>query len=166
MQSAPKPERRFAEFRADDAGVAGVILRYGDRATFGRFTERFEPGSIRLSPDVIANLMHDRMKPVARTGAGLVLVDGAAALEARIDWPDTVYAKEARELVAAGIMRGFSLEFRADRERWDGAERIIQEARVSAFAIVDRPAYPDSEISARFAEMWGAAQPRPRRRAL
>lgn len=166
MSSEPKPERRFAELRADDAGITGVLLRYGDRATFGTFTERFEPGAMRMEADLIANLMHDRMKPVARTGAGLTVTDDGGGLSARIEWPETVYAREARELVQAGVLKGLSVEFRAVTERFEGRERIISEARMTGLGIVDRPAYPESVIASRMWDAYSALGRSRRRRRL
>lgn len=144
-----EPERRYAEFRVDGDTLTGTVIAYGDEARFGDWRERFEPGSLRHS-DVIVNLQHDRARPVARTGAGLALSDGPDALRATITLPDTSYAREARELVNARILRGFSMEFRAVKEEWRDMTRIVTEAELMGFALVDRPAYPESVIAERF----------------
>ncbi len=146
-------EKRFAEIRydAESGTITGTAIRFGDTAKIGSFSERFEPGSIRYD-DVIANIQHDRAKPVARTGAGLTLQATGSSLDARIELPDTVYAREAKELVDAKIIRGMSLEFRADKERWDGKTRIIERATVVGLGLVDRPAYSESQIAQRFEE--------------
>lgn len=143
-------ERRFVEFRAEGDAITGTVLRYGDVAKFGQYSERFEPGSLAWG-DVIANIMHDRAKPVARTGAGLTLVDDGRAVTARIEPPDTPYGREARELIEARILRGLSMEFIAREDRYEGKERIVSLARLTGFGIVDRPAYPDSAIASRIA---------------
>lgn len=166
MPSEPKPERRFAELRASDTGIAGVLLRYGDTASFGTFTERFAPGALEARADVIANIMHDRTKPVARTGAGLILAMGDDAVEARIEWPETVYAREAKELVEARVLRGFSIEFLARKERFEGRTRIIGAATLTGLGLVDRPAYPDSRIEGRIWESYSATVRARRRRWL
>lgn len=156
-----EPERRFAEFRVEAEGViAGTAIRYGDTAKIGAFAERFEPGALRFD-DVIANLMHRREAPVARTGAGLTLTDGPSSLEARIELPDTVYGREARELVQARILRGFSIEFRAEEQRWEGKTRIITRASLTGLGVVDRPAYPDSVIAERMQAVYDGNAPRP-----
>ena len=156
------PEFRFVEFRAVGDAVEGTAIRYGDVATIGEFSERFERGSIRFD-DVIANIMHDRRKPVARTGSGLTLSDGPDALRARIEAPDTTYGREMRELLSAGLLRGFSVEFRAIEDRWEGSTRIVKRAELTGIGIVDRPAYPDSAIASR---MLAYRQPlvKPKRR--
>lgn len=155
-------ERRFAEFRADGDTISGPLMVYGDEARFGDWRETFVPGSLRHD-DVIANLQHDRSRPVARTGAGLVLADGAAELRATITLPDTAYAREARELVNAKILRGFSIEFRAENEEWQGQTRIVREAELLGFALVDRPAYPASAIAERFEAARGRTRPASKR---
>jgi len=167
MKEDSKTERRFIEFRAEGDTLSGPLIVYGDRARFGDWTETFEPGSLRHD-DVIANLQHDRGKPVVRSGAGLTLTDGPQSLQAHLTLPDTVYGREARELVSARILRGFSVEFRATKETWDQArkERRIEEADLVGFALVDRPAYPASVIAQRFEEHHGAPAPRPRRRKV
>lgn len=157
-------ERRFVEFRIEDDGaITGPIIVYGDEARFGDWRETFAPGSLRHS-DVIVNIQHDRDRPIARTGAGLTLTDGPDAMRAHIVMPDTVYAREARELVQARLLRGFSIEFRAERDSWEGQKRTVHEAELRGLAIVDRPAYPDSVIAHRMAIAYGKLWPDPVRR--
>lgn len=98
-------EYRFAEFRADADGIAGVVLPYGRQAKIGNFTEEFRAGAFGRLDDMVLNLQHQRAKPVAQTGAGLDLNGEPAELRAAIKLPDTVYGREARELVDAGILR-------------------------------------------------------------
>ena len=155
LQLQTAPEKRFAEFRVDDDGISGTIIRYGDRSSFGDWSEEFLPDSISFD-DMIVNLQHDRSRPVARTGgAGLTITNGPESLDASISFPETVYGREARELVSAGILRGFSMEFRASGERWKGRHRVVLAARMTGFAIVDKPAYTDSQIAKRMAERKG-----------
>ena len=154
-------EKRFHEFRAVKVGgsdgpvnIAGLVLPYGCRAEIGgKFSEEFRAGSIGQSGDVILNIQHDRTKPVARTGAGLNLNHDADAIRASIDLPNTVYGREAAELVEARILRGFSVEFRAQDQEWDGTHRTITKAELVGIALVDRPAYSDAQIAMRFAEL-------------
>lgn len=146
-------EERYFELRQTDEGILeGTVMRYGDRARMGSFTESFVPGSLKFS-DVIVNLQHDRGKPVARTGAGLELRDDGKSLTARIKLPDTAPAREARELVQAGILRGMSVEFTALDEDWNEQHRTVKSALMAGFALVDRPAYTESALSLRFEQM-------------
>ena len=155
-------EKRFVEFRTDADGViTGTVVRYGDRAKIGNYSESFAAGSLRAD-DVIVNLQHDRNAPVARTGAGLELRNGSDALEATINLPDTPPARAARELVNAGILRGMSMEFIAKRDAWQGEHRTVQEAELVGIALVDRPAYPESVLAERMKELKPLAAPKRR----
>lgn len=138
---------RHVELRQDSPGViSGTVLRYDDVAHIGRaFHERFAPGSVSFD-DVVLNLMHDRRSPVARTGAGLELMDGGRELRMKATIPDTVYGRQARELIDAKIIRGLSAEFIAQDERFEGGMRVIKRAELHGIGLVDRPAYPASTI--------------------
>ena len=145
-------EYRFTELRAADDRIVGTLIRYGDTAKIGgRFTERFTPGSVRYD-DVIVNVMHNRTMPVARTGGGLELRQEGDALIAEIKPPDTTFARDARAMIDAGILRGLSMEFKPDQGKveWRNDERIISGAELYGIGIVDRPAYKESEIVKRF----------------
>ena len=148
-----KPERRWAalEYRGEGRVVTGTAMRYGDVARLPFGAERFEPGAfgeIRAA-DVILNVQHDRGRPVARTGGGLNLDDDLARLAIHAELPETREADDALANVKAKILRGFSIEFKAVRERMAGNVRIIERARLTGIALVDRPAYMESAVSAR-----------------
>ena len=147
-------EQRFYEFEVREDGnvIEGTAIRYGDQAVFGDFKETFEPRSL-VFDDVILNLQHQRTAPVARTGAGLVLTDSASALSVRATFPDTTFGRQARELVQARILRGFSLEFRALQDQWSGQHRTVKRARLYGIGLVDIPAYPASVIAERMAQL-------------
>ena len=163
-------ETRFSPvtFRdaADSAGrVEGVAVRYGDTAQLPGFRERFERGAFGDvgGLDVIANLQHDRTRPLARTGGGgLALTDGPDALRAAVELPDTRDGADTAALLRRGVLRGFSVEFRVEAERFEAGIRIVERATLRGLALVDRPAYGDSlaAIAAR------AAGSLPRRRRL
>ena len=158
-----EPERRYApvELRADGRGLAGVVMPYGQVADlpFGR--EVFEPGSFASSlagADVILRVQHDRGRPLARTGAGLVLTDGPDALRMDAELLGTRDAEDALRNVRARILRGLSVEFHAIRERMAGDVRTIERAELVGIGLVDRPAYLDAVVAARAAEARVRAQ--------
>ena len=138
---------RHFELRQEGPGViTGTILRYGDVANIGGFyRERFESGSVSWD-DVILNLHHDRKQPVARTGAGLTIQDSGGELRMRAEIPDTIYGRQARELIDNNIVRGLSAEFIPSDESFDNNVRVIKRAELFGVGIVDRPAYPASTI--------------------
>ena len=151
-------ERRAFEFSQTAAGtLEGIIVPYGVPSRIaGVFSEEFRAGAMRYGDGVLVNRQHDRAKPLARLGYGLALTDGADALRARLTLPDTVDGRDVRELVKAGVLRGFSAEFRAIAEDWPSPEtRIITEAELGGIAVVDDPAHEGSiieEVRARIAD--------------
>ena len=153
-----KPETRYfagLEIRAGGDGkpdvLAGVAVPYGSRASIGRFSEEFRAGSIKPHADgVILNVQHDRSRPIARAPDNMRLIDGADALRIEATLPDTREARDTAELVRAGVLKGLSVEFNATGEKWDGEHRTITEATLSGVAVVDRPAYPDASLEARY----------------
>lgn len=141
-------EYRRAELRAEGKRtLAGVAVRYGDRADImGIFTEEVARGALSFD-GVTMNVQHRRELIVARTGAGLTLTDGEDSLDFRADLPRTRRADELLDDVRAGLYRGASMEFRIEDSRWDGDHRIVTRAHLRAVAVVDTPAYPDSAVA-------------------
>ena len=148
-------EFRFAEleFREDaPRQLSGTVVRYGDTAKLPFGSERFEPGAFGTANqlDAILNVQHDRTRPLARTGGGgLSVEDSTDALRMVAELPQTREADDVLALVRAGVLRGLSLEFVAQRERMEGRIRVISKARLRGVAVVDRPAYPESAVAAR-----------------
>ena len=147
-----KTEFRFCEVRREGRVLAGKAITYGDVASVGSGRERFVPGAFGslADADVLLNVQHDRARPLARTGGGgLTLTDSAAALEVRAELPASASADETLALVAAGVLRGFSIEFVAQRERMESGVRVLLAARLVNIGVVDRPAYSQSTVAAR-----------------
>ena len=148
-----KTEYRFCEVRREGRVLSGLGIVYGDVARVGARAERFLPGAFGADVgglDVLLNVQHDRARPLARTGGGgLTLTDTPESLEIRAELPETRESSDALELVEAKILRGFSLEFVALRERMEGPTRVLVSARLVGLAVVDKPAYQASTISAR-----------------
>lgn len=145
-------EYRFLECRADGRAITGAALNYGDIAKlpFGR--ETFDPGAFGdvAALDVIANVQHERTRPIARTGGGgLVLTDSPEKLAIRADLPKTRDADDALELVRTGVLRGWSVEFNPLRRSQEGDLRRIHRADLSGLGLVDRPAYTQSVAEVR-----------------
>ena len=146
-------ETRFSELRQDaDGRLIGTVLNYGDVASVGGISERFEPGAFGdvAGLDIVLNVQHERTRPIARTaGAGLTLSDSPESLTMAVELPDTADARDTLALVKAGVLRGVSLEFQAISERFEQGVRIISDARLTGLAIVDKPAYSESTVQAR-----------------
>ena len=163
-------ERRFhiggIEWRQEGRTLTGTAVRYGDEAVLPWGRERFESQAFDLAgADVILNRMHLREAPLARTGAGLTLVDSERELRFEAKLPETRDADDTVALVRAGVLRGASVEFRAIKESAVGSTRVIERAELLGIAIVDRPAYSDSVVTAMRSRLTAlsASLSRPRR---
>ena len=148
-------QRRYFELRydADERKVSGVAMRYGDTATlpWGE-KERFEPGAFGEvgGLDVILNVQHDRGRPIARTTGGTMrLSDSAGELRIEATLPETTEADNAIANIRAGILRGFSVEFKPEETDRDGDTIIVKKAKLPGIGLVDRPAYPKSRVQSR-----------------
>ena len=158
-------EFRFVEMRAEGRTVIGTALRYGDLADVGGvFKEEAVPMALRSSGDVTLNLFHDRGRPLAREGNGLMLLSDRQAFAFRADLPKTTYSEDALELIRNGLIRGASVEFHVKREEWHnhGEHRVIHDAVVHGIGLVDKPAYPQSSIALREAMKFDGPAGKPR----
>ena len=144
------PEYRFTEIReVEGRTILGNVVVYGDIATTRMGKETFEPGAFgdAASLDCILHMQHERSRPLARTnGGGLVITDSPERLEIAAEMPPTRDGDDALELVNRGVLRGFSSEFHAKRERFDGGTRIIEAANLPGVGLVDTPQYRQSLI--------------------
>ena len=140
MDRAVAGELRFA-----GRTLSGVVLPYGEVSP--EFRERFEPGAFQPLPlqGVPLNLMHDPAAVVAEPGT-YTLTDGPAALELRATIDP---GSAAAQMIRAGHLGAFSVEFLAFREAMDGDVRVIQEARLGGIALVDDPGYPGAAAELR-----------------
>ena len=139
------------ELRLEDDGrkLSGVALRFNVQAADR--AERFAPGAFDLAgADVILGSGHPASeRAIARTGGGLELSADDHALRFRAVLPDTRRAREAVELVKAGVNRNVSVEFKALRERQVSGVREIQKAVLVGMVVLPRGAYADSSVQAR-----------------
>ena len=145
------PEYRFAEFReVEGRTIYGVAIDYNDTSLrSGGIREMVAPGAFGDvdALDTILHFQHERARPLARTnGGGLLLTDSTERLEVAAEMPETVDGNDALLLAQKGILRGFSTEFHARRERFEGNTRIIEKALLPGLGLVDTPAFPQSTI--------------------
>ena len=114
----PKNEFRYAPLgETEGRELSGLALPFNSEGRIGLTRERFAPGSIETTGDVIANLMHQRAKPIARQPETLELRIDSEGLHVRATLPNDIpAADEALAGVRANIYRGWSVEFRALRE--------------------------------------------------
>ena len=119
-----EPEvRAGGEFRVQGRVLTGTALRYGDVAP--EFRERFEPGSLAPVTPVALNLQHDSGLIILPAGE-YELIDGPESLEVRAELPER---SAAIQLVRRRALSGFSIEFKATRERRDATGIRVVEGR-------------------------------------
>ena len=151
-------EFRFFDFEAVEprdggASIVRGVMPYGAEARIGAtFSEVIRAGAFTLGDgdgDVILNLHHDRAQPLARTGGGLTVTDGPAALRIEAEIP--AYRGDVVDMLKRRIIRGLSVEMIVDEESWTGDRREVIKARLPGLALVDRPAYTgaSAELAAR-----------------
>ena len=130
--------------------LSGIAVRYGDTARLPFGSERIEAGAFGnvSDSDIILNRQHDRTMPLARTGGGgLQVIDSPTELRLEAELPDTPTGREAMTLVRSGVLRGFSIEFRAIREYVRDKIVHVAQAALVGIALVDKPAYPASQVN-------------------
>ena len=143
--------------------VSGRTLRaempYGQRARDR--AERFEPGSIRPMYPVTLNLQHDPAMVVATTAdRSLRLADTDTALIVEADLKVVAGGEDygALGLVRRGVVKGISPEFYARRAHTEAGQRVITEAGLPAFGLVDVGSY-STPLELRAGSLLSAAIP-------
>lgn len=144
-------EYRYADIAdTDGRTLIGNVVRYGDVSTRTPYgAEQFLAGAFGDVDKINTRLLyqHDRDRPLAATGAGLVLTDTPDALRISATLPETRDADDALLNVEKGIMTGFSAGFIAGQERDIAGVRSIRRAALPHIGLVDDPAYSDSVIT-------------------
>lgn len=146
-----KMERRsFALELRQDRSFGGIAVSYSDEADIGgAFKERFKSGCIELR-DPTLNLQHRRELILARQDRGLAFDDNADRLAVSVDLPKTRIADDALDLINAGLLAGFSVEFVCRKEDWDESGsvpvRTVLQCEIHGLAVVDKPAFPKSTL--------------------
>ncbi len=136
-------EYRFAAGVAvEGRTLSGIAMPYGGIARLGSMRERFVAGAFAGSlDDVVLDLQDDGRRPLARSGAGLTIMDDERSLRLEAVLPNTRDADDALELVNAKIARGFSVGFLAREQRSISGVRVVERAVLTGIGLVTKPAY-------------------------
>ena len=146
----PNTEFRYAALEmlnpyAPGRILTGVVMRYGSIGQGPNgMPEVFTPGAFGAISelDISLNFMHQREKPLARTGGGgLTLSDSGSMLSMTAMLPKTTDADSALELVRTRVMRGLSVEFFPRQDRMENGTRIIAKAQLVGIGVVDTGAH-------------------------
>jgi HK97 family phage prohead protease len=175
------------EYReGDDDGADHLFVMTGHAAVFGRRTvltsgksyvieESIKRGAFRKAlddhQDVVALWNHDSRMVLARIGNGtLELREDPRGLYTSAQVADTSYARDLQTLMKRGDVNSMSFGFTVAEDRWteerddDGnvkAHReIVRVDRLFDVSPVTIPAYPQTSVQARSAELaeaWAAS---------
>ena len=116
--------------------IEGVLIRYGERARDRQ--EVFEPGSLRWDEGgIILNEQHNRQAPIMRFKP---IAEGNE-LRIKASLPDTQRGRDAATSIRNGTLRGLSVEFVAEQERWRGQLRTIRKGLLRGAGLVDDGSY-------------------------
>ena len=162
---------RAAKISADERELSGYAIVFNSLSQdLGGFKERIAPSAVdrtlRGGKNVDALLDHRResLTILGNTDTGtLRMTKDRDGLRVRITPPNTSAAKDAIEVIRAGLVKGMSFAFRVwpngdDWEEEDGLlVRTVTDMEFSEVSVVVNPAYLDTEISARTATADAAA---------
>ena len=137
--------------------IAGVAIRYGDRANLGFMTEEVVAGAFGplAGQDLYVNRMHERSQPIVRTpDAALTVMDNEDAIRYELKLAkSSMWAQLADDEIKRGLIRGTSIEMRVGKDELDTEpavpHRRVLEGRLFGWGLVDRPAYPRSTVQQR-----------------
>lgn len=174
-QDSNFPTQDFAT--GEDGVLRGTVVTYEDDvAEFFGIKLTIASGALEMDETII-NRQHDRSLPMIRLpDPGLQFADDGKTLRMAMKWPETsTIASDTRDMVERKILRGLSLEFFVNEEKFNHEERklTVLNATVRGIGIVDRPAFAQSTIDARMfdamqsggGELWKPPPP-PRRRMV
>ncbi len=136
-------ECRADETRQSPGRLVGRILRYGERALDR--AELFESGALSWPADgVVLRRQHERGAPIMRVIPELR--EGELVIDQPL--PDTQAGRDAAREIRSGLMRGFSVSFKATRQAFAGGVRRIQSAAMTAVGLLDSPSH-DAPVEVR-----------------
>jgi HK97 family phage prohead protease len=140
------------------AGYAAIFNSLSD--DLGGFRERILPGAFRRAinskMDVRALINHDPSKIIGRSTAGtLNLEEDSKGLAFSCKLPDTSYARDLKIAIDRGDISQCSFGFVARQDRWTPDRQVRELLDVDLFDVstVTYPAYPDTQVQARAAEL-------------
>ncbi len=152
----------------DGAGIIfGTALVYGQPSlplTASGLRERIEAGAFgQMTSAIFANIGHRRDRLLGRyPDGGLILRDTPERLRFELTLPDTMDGRDAATLVRQRILTGVSIEFIRRKTYADGRVLVVTQGALRGISLVDRPAYPRSQVEQIRQLMERSDKPAPR----
>lgn len=154
--------RIWMELRSEVTGntLAGHAAVFGQLAEVRGGWEAIAPGAfdsaLAAGDDVVALRDHDPSLLLGRTASGTLRLEcDAEGLAFEVDLPDTAYARDVRELVGRGDLRGASFGFLPGKDSLDRGPDGRQVRthtsikRLLDVSVVAMPAYDATSVTLR-----------------
>ena len=141
-----KLEYRFAPVELDGRTLTGIAVPWDSIGNGPLGKERFLRGAFGPPdrfPDFNLTKQHNRSLAVS---ADLRFSDSPSGLKVSTTIAKTALGADTLVEIREGILRGFSLEFFAEKERMEKNVRVISKATFVGLSLVDHPAYTDAKI--------------------
>jgi len=131
--------------------LEGYAYKWGDKGFADGMPETIQKGAFQggMNEDTMLYMNHDPKKILGRLGKNMSLEEDDVGLKFEVELPDTQEAKDAHELVKAGIIDGVSVGMDDFKEEFEGDMRIIKSARLGEISITQKPVYKETEVMAR-----------------
>ena len=115
-----------AGLEIDGRKLSGVALPYGKVGyPSDGIPTVVKPGAFGTIGDVVANVMHDKGRVIARTPGTMTLTDTREALQFEATLPETREADDVIANVKAGVLAGLSIEAGATVHAMRKGVRVI-----------------------------------------
>ena len=141
-----KLEFRFAPVELDGRTVTGIAVPWDKIGTGPQGKERFLRGAFGDPsgfPEFNLTKQHNRSLAVS---ANLRFLDAPGGLKVSATIAETALGADTLVEIREKMLRGFSVEFYAEKEHLSQGIRVIEKAALAGLSLVDIPAYGDAKI--------------------
>ena len=148
--------RTYIEFSgaaSQDGTLRGAVVRYddtGEQTDFlgGQQKYKVLPTAVNFDSHIILNLQHDKDKPIAGTNSHYLSLNKADdGVFLKLDYPDTLYGRQAREGVETGVYTGLSAEYNQIKSSKASDGLItLESVNLTGVGLVTRPAFRQSTL--------------------
>ena len=149
-------ERWRSEAVADEHGLTGVLIAYGDPAMQWGIRTTVAPGALTVWDEGLVNIQHYDHLPVAKFDTEYVaFADASDAMRMSLKYPANPGGEAVRQFIDTGVLEGLSMEIMVHKESWTYDEedsekdsRLITKATLIGVGVVSTPAFDKSRFDA------------------
>ena len=133
----------------DELLITGVAVRYD---SIGHPSDGvptiIRAGALQGLDSVTLDMYHNRGRLIARSPRTMQFIDGPKELRLKANPVRTREAEDAVELIRGGVITGLSIDARVTKHVMKGNIRVIEQAELASVALVDRPGFSDTHVTA------------------